>query len=288
MELITLVKGQDWSVSGTVRRSEKAKIFKQKKINAISTGDIGMLYDSDARIGENTTNREIAGAMARATHILISIAPTELGDPVLANYRQLFLEAQNLCWIGYLSTVGVYGNHDGAWVDEETSPRPLSRRSKLRLDAETAWLKLGQESGKPVQLFRLAGIYGPERNPLEKLRQGKARRINKPGQVFNRIHVRDIARALVRSIEQPRFGAVYNVTDDEPAPPQDVVAYAADLLGVPPPPLISFEESDLSPMGRSFYGENKRVSNARIKGELNFRLKYPTYREGLAALVAGE
>ena len=290
MELATLLKDQGFSVSGTVRQSGKAKTLSQQNINAISidefgVSDVGILQRQHPQDGEREFRPDIVQAIARATHLLVSIAPNELGDPVLNNYKQLLVDTQNIKWIGYLSTVGVYGNHDGAWVDEETTPKPLSTRSKYRVQAENEWLQIGRETGKPVQLFRLAGIYGPGRNPLDKLRQGRARRIDKPCQVFNRIHVRDIARALIQSIEQPRSGAVYNVTDDEPAPPQDVIAYAADLLNMPPPPLISFEDSDLSPLGRSFYGENKRVSNARMKGELNFRLKFPTYREGLAALA---
>jgi nucleoside-diphosphate-sugar epimerase len=183
----------------------------------------------------------------------------------------------------------VYGDHGGAWIDETAPPNPTSARSRRRLAAEEAWLALGRRTGKPVQVFRLAGIYGPRRNPLAQLAAGTATRIVKPGQIFNRIHVDDIAAALAASLDRPRAGAVYNVADDEPAPPQDVVAYAASLAGVVPPAEIPFDEASLSPMARSFYAETKRVSNRLLKQELGLTLRYPTYREGLAALrAAGE
>ena len=183
------------------------------------------------------------------------------------------------------STTGVYGNTDGAWVDEETPCKPVSKRSVQRVAAEDAWLSFAGEHDLPVQIFRLSGIYGPGRNTFENFRNGKARRLVKPGQVFNRIHVADIAGSLKSAISKPST-RIFNVTDDEPAPPQDVVACAAELLGVDPPPEIAFETADLTPMARSFYGENKRVSNRRIKDELGYTLRYPDYRVALKDLLA--
>ncbi len=232
---------------------------------------------------------ELAAAIAEADAVLVSAPPGETGDPVLACAAGALASAPRLRWIGYLSTVGVYGDHGGAWVDEATPCRPVSRRSVQRVAAEEAWTGFARSSGKPVGIFRLSGIYGPGRNAIANLRAGTARRIVKPGQVFNRIHVDDIAGALMASLERPEPGCtIYNVTDDEPAPPQDVVAHAAQLLGVPVPPDIPFAQADLSPMGRSFYGENKRVSNRRIRERLGYRFRYPTYREGLAACLEAE
>ncbi len=202
---------------------------------------------------------------------------------MLARYADA-VAASRIRWIGYLSTIGVYGDQGGAWTDEATPATPRSARSKVRLDAEAAWLALGAATGKAVQIFRLSGIYGPGRNPIVKLREGRSQRIVKAGQVFNRIHVDDIATTLLASIDRPRPGAIYNVTDDEPAAPQTVTEHAAALTGLPLPPAIDFETADLSPMARSFYGENKRVRNRLIRDELGVALAYPTYREGLAAL----
>lgn len=231
---------------------------------------------------------QVAERLQSATHILVSVPPGENGDPVLENHRNDLRDAPNIEWFGYLSTVGVYGDHDGAWVDETTNPAPVSKRSQRRVEAEQAWRELATEAGTPLGVFRLSGIYGPGRNALVNLRRGRARRVIKPGQVFNRIHLGDIASSVVASIARPRMDAIYNVTDDEPAPPQDVIAHAAELLGMEKLPDIPFEDADLSPMGRSFYGENKRVSNALIKNELGIALSYPSYREGLAALLETE
>jgi nucleoside-diphosphate-sugar epimerase len=231
----------------------------------------------------------IASALNGADALLVSIPPDAEGDPTLRHFAAAIAAAPRLAWIGYLSTVGVYGDHGGGFVDEDTPARPVSARSRERLAAENAWLRLGTGPGKPVHVFRLAGIYGPDRNALAQLAAGTARRIVKPGQVFNRIHVEDIAAVLAASIARPRAGAVYNVADDEPAPPQDVVAYAAGLAGVAPPPAVAYAEARLTGMAASFWGECKRVSNRRIKDELGVALSYPSYREGLAALhAAGE
>lgn len=221
--------------------------------------------------------------LREASNILISISPKQQGDITLLHHREDIKANKNLVWLGYLSTVGVYGNHEGAWVDEESETRPTSQRSIWRKFAEDQWLDLYKEMGLPVHIFRLPGIYGRGRGPQNKLKTGTARRINKPGQFFNRAHVSDIASVLALSMNKPNPGSIYNVVDDEPAPPQDVLAYTAELMGIKPPPLISFEDADLTDMARSFYTDNKRVSNKKIKSELGAELKYPTYREGIKA-----
>ena len=223
---------------------------------------------------------EIAGDIAASDAILVSVPPGEAGDPVLASFAAGIAAAPNLRWVGYLSTVGVYGDHAGGWVDETTPTTPGKARSGLRIAAEQGWLALG------AHVFRLSGIYGPGRNQLVQLASGSARRIVKPGQIFNRIHVADIAAAIEASLARPRPGGIYNVTDNEPAPPQDVVAFAARLCGLEPPAEIPFESAELSPMARSFYSENRRVRNALLREELGVTLTYPTYREGLTALRA--
>jgi nucleoside-diphosphate-sugar epimerase len=228
-------------------------------------------------------------ALSGVTHILVSIPPDGEGDPVLRHHRNQIAACKDLVWIGYLSTTSVYGDHNGAWVDEETPPKPNLERARRRLAAEEAWLVLGQEAGVPAQIFRLAGIYGPGgRSALYQAASGQAKCIEKPGQVFGRIHVADIAAVLKASIERPRNGAIYNVSDDLPAPPAEVVRYACGLLGVAPPPAVRFEEAELSEMARTFYADNKRVRNDLIKQELGVCLKYPDYKAGLAAIHAEE
>ena len=219
-------------------------------------------------------------AFEGVTHLLISVPPGADGDPAFKLHHTL-LARRKFDWVGYLSTTGVYGDRAGDWVDEDSPLAPSTERGHRRLDAERAWLDL-----LDAHLFRLAGIYGPGRNQLVSLLDGTAKRIVKPGQVFSRIHVGDIAGVVAASIAAPGHGRAYNVCDDLPAPPQDVVAFAAELLGLEPPPEIPFADADLSPMARSFYAESKRVSNRRIKEELGYRLLYPTYREGLTALAA--
>ena len=204
-------------------------------------------------------------------------------DPVLAHHRADIVAAADLAWIGYLSTVGVYGRYGGAWVTERTTPHPVRGRSTMRLAAERAWQGLGTERGLPVAIFRLAGIYGPGRNAFVRIAAGGAHRVVKPGQVFNRIHLDDIVGSLMAGLAA-RAAGIFNVADDEPAPAEEVVAHAADLMGVPAPPEVPFELADLSPMARSFYDDNKRVLNRRLKEELGVTLRYPTYRAGLAAL----
>jgi nucleoside-diphosphate-sugar epimerase len=233
-----------------------------------------------------TGSQEVRTLLAGATHVLVSIPPDLEGDAVLRHFRADLASSPDLAWVGYLSTVGVYGDWQGQWVDETSPTRPKSERSLRRAQAERAWLDFGGETGKRVEIFRLSGIYGPGRSVLDNLRSGTARRIVKPGQVFNRIHVDDIAQVLAAAIDNPTGHSIYNVSDDEPAPPEDVVAYAAELLGVPIPPAIPFAEAGLAGMAASFWGESKRVSNARIKSDLRVELFYPTYREGLRALAA--
>lgn len=228
-----------------------------------------------------------AGALAGTTHLLSSVPPDAEGDAVLDHHAKDIAALDSLKWVGYLSTTGVYGDRAGGEVDENSGHTATSLRGRRRIAAEDRWLALWREHGVPVHLFRLAGIYGPGRNALETVRQGRARRIHKPGQVFGRIHRDDIMSTLIASMERPNPGAAYNLSDDEPAPPDAVIAHACKLLGVEPPPLEDFEtvKDTLSPMARSFYGESKRVVNRRIKEELGVKLKWPTYREGLRGLL---
>ncbi len=231
-------------------------------------------------------SHRVSDALAEADHVLISIPPAEEGDPVLSHHR-MDLAALKPRSLVYLSTVGVYGDHGGAWVDEASECRPATKRSLRRLEAEAGWRLLAEETGVPVAIIRLAGIYGPGRGPFEKIRRGTARRILNTGQVFNRIHVDDIAAIIEAALER-RANGIFNGADDEPAPPQDVIDHAAKLLGVPIPPALDFDAADLTPMARSFYGENKRVQNDKMKQVLGVTLAYPTYREGLAAILASE
>jgi nucleoside-diphosphate-sugar epimerase len=228
----------------------------------------------------------VGRALAAADHVLVSAPPGEAGDPVLNHHRNDLASAKPQSLV-YLSTVGVYGDHGGAWVDEASECRPVSQRSQRRLAAEEAWRGFAAATGVPVAIIRLAGIYGPGRGPFEKVRRGTARRIIKPGQVFNRIHVDDIA-AIVEAAFHRRADGIFNGVDDEPAPPEDVLAFAAELLGEPLPPEVAFEDAEMSPMARSFYGENKRVRNDGIKRELGVSLLYPSYREGLRAVLEAE
>lgn len=271
--LSELLLAEGWTVRGTTRSSEKALWLSEMGIEA-------HLFDAGQPLAD-------LSVLDGVTHLLASVPPGPDGDPVLIHHGpDLAVRAGEIRWAGYLSTTGVYGDRGGEWVDENADLDPTTERGARRVAAEAAWCRLWREHGLPVHLFRLAGIYGPGRNALETVRQGKARRVVKPGQVFSRTHVRDIAAVLAASMAQPNPGAAYNVCDDDPAPPQDVIAHACALLGVTPPPEIPFEEAELSEMARSFYAESKRVSNARIKDELGVELAYPDYRAGLAALLA--
>jgi nucleoside-diphosphate-sugar epimerase len=262
--------GAGGKISGTVRSEEKAAALRAEGIATI-------VFDGTSPSGD------VTAALGEATHLVLSIPPGETGDPALRFHGEDILAARNLEWIGYLSTIGVYGDYGGAWVSERTTPHPRPGRSQQRLEAEKAWRALAEKRGVPLAILRLAGIYGPGSNALKTLAEGKARRIVKEDQVFNRIHVDDIVATLHAALARKADG-IFNVCDDEPAPPQDVVEYAANLMGVPVPPALDFDSADLTPMARSFYGENKRVLNRRIEQELGVELRYPTYREGLTAL----
>jgi len=260
---------QGWTVIGTTRDPDKAERLR-------ADGIVPLLWDRMA----------VEEALGRVSHVLISAGPDAEGDPALRLCGPAVAErAAQLDWVGYLSTTGVYGDHGGGWVDEDTPLTPGTRRGAMRLAAEDAWRAIPD---LPLHIFRLAGIYGPGRGPFAKVRAGTARRIVKPGQVFSRIHVEDIAQVLEASIRQPDPGAVYNLCDDDPAPPQDVILHAAELLGLEPPPEEAFDSAEMSAMARSFYAESKRVSNRRIKEELGVTLYYPDYRAELAALLQAE
>jgi nucleoside-diphosphate-sugar epimerase len=266
------LRDRGFAVAGTSRGPGGAAALHARGID-------GIVFDGASR------SEDLARAISGATHLLVSAPPDASGDPLLARHGDDIGRAPGLVWIGYLSTIGVYGDRAGAWVDETTVPAPGSDRSRRRLAAEQAWFSLGQRHGKRVEVFRLPGIYGPGRSAIEGLRAGTARRLVKPGQVFNRMHVDDIAAALEAALRLPHRHALYNLADDEPAPPEDVVTFAAELLGIIPPPLEPFDPARLSPMAASFYAETKRVSNARMKAALGVTLRFPTYREGLRAIA---
>ena len=257
---------QGWQVSATCRTSEKAAVLEASGIRPVLLS------------GKKVTVTDLG----KADHILISVPPEQDGSDPVINFAEAALAAlqDQLKWVGYLSTTGVYGDHQGAWIDEETPAGLLSERGQRRVAAEAQWAA----TGLPMHYFRLAGIYGPGRNSLRALQNGTARRVVKQGQVFSRIHLADITRILEASMANPNAGRAYSVCDDTPAPPQDVVTYAAELMGVSPPALQDFATAELSPMARSFYGENKRIRNNRIKEELGVSLEYPDYRAGLSAL----
>jgi len=231
---------------------------------------------------------DMTDAIAQADAVLASAAPGPDGDPVLRGCGAALARASHLRWVGYLSTTGVYGDHGGAWVAEDAPLIPATERGRARVAAEDAWRALAARAGWPLAVFRLAGIYGPGRGPFAKLRAGTARRIVKPGQVFSRIHVDDIATVLAASLARPDIDGAFNVCDDDPAPPQDVIAHAADLLGLPRPPEVAFEDAGLTGMAASFYAESKRVRNDRIKRDLGVTLAHPDYRSGLRAVLAAE
>ena len=218
------------------------------------------------------------------SHLISCIPPNDCGDPVIRHHTKNIIEAENIKWVGYLSTTGVYGNRDGKWVDENDAPRPSNIRSQNRLSAERSWLSLWEQYKVPVHIFRLAGIYGPERNVLSNIKQGNAKRIDKPNHLFSRIYVDDIVQILFASMCNPNPGRIYNVCDDEAAAPSDVIEYGCRLLQVKAPPLQPFKAKQLSPMARTFWMENRLVSNARIKSELGIELQYPNYRKGLSAI----
>ena len=254
-----------WRISGTSRSDEGVAAIEAQ-------GFHGIRFDALSEIPPDVT------------HIVSSVPPGEASDPVIAKFgEELSRRAKDFSWVAYLSTTGVYGDHAGAVVDETTPLTPNTDRGARRVNAEAAWRAI---QGLPLHIFRLAGIYGPGRNALESVKDGSAKRVIKAGQIFSRFHVEDIAGVLLASIQHPRPGAVYNMADDEPCPPQDVIAYAAELLGVATPPDIPFEEAKLSAMARSFYATNNRIANTRLKGDLGVALAFPTYRAGLTQLLA--
>ncbi len=261
-------------VGGTVRSAEKADRLRAEGI--------------DAHVFAGTAaGSTLHPALRSATHVVFSIAPGEDGDPALLHHRTDLDAAADLRWLCYYSTVGVYGDFDGAWIDEEAPLVPRNDRSDRRVLAEQHWRDYASARGLPLAILRLAGIYGPGRSTFDKLRDGTARRVIKPGQVFNRIHVADIGR-ITALAAQARLEGTFNLADDEPAPPQDLVTYAAALMRVEPPAEVPYEKAEFTPMQRSFYADNKRVSNGRIKQALGIELLYPTYREGLDAIWRSE
>jgi nucleoside-diphosphate-sugar epimerase len=264
-------------IAGTVTTREKAA-------TVVAAGIGG--HRVEAFVFDGEPSPQVTAALIDAAALLVSVPPGERGDPVLAQCADIIAGAPQLQSIVYLSTVGVYGDHGGGWVDEATAATPVSQRSRERLAAEDAWTALSARADKPVAILRLSGIYGPGQNALETLKRGSAKRISKPGQFFNRIHVADIAQAIDAVFERSANG-IYNVTDDEPTPQGLPIEFAAQLLGIPPPSEAPFVEAakTMSPMALSFYGESKRVKNARLKSELGVQLRHPTYREGLRALA---
>lgn len=259
-----------WAVAGTTRDPEKRRALKERGVKAYLFDYQHPLDDPALFLGD-------------VTHLLVSTPPDNEGDPAFLVHGQDIAALKNLQWVGYLSSTAVYGNHDGGWVDEETEIIPDSIRGSRRARAEDQWLSLLRQYGVPVHIFRIAGIYGPGRSALDSVRAGIARRIDKPGHAFNRIHVEDIVRILVASMNRPDPGAIYNISDDLASPSHEVIAYACELLGQPVPPLIPYSEADMAPIARSFYADNKRVRNDKIKKELGVSLRYPDYRAGLRA-----
>ncbi len=264
---LTASLGPGWRALGATRSPERAAEMRAAGVTPVDWADAAA----------------VDAAIAQASHVLVSTPPDAEGDPALARHGAA-LAARGPEWVGYLSTTGVYGDRRGGWVDEDSALRPVNARGRRRVAAEAAWAARGLK----LEIFRLAGIYGPGRSAFDRLREGRAQRIVKAGQVFSRIHVEDIAGTLRASMAAPRPGAVWNVADDEPAPPQDVIAFAAGLLGLPAPPEIPFAAAELTPMARSFYAESKRVSNARLRGLLGVALRHPDYRAGLRAILAAE
>lgn len=264
------LRAKGWRVIGTTRSSDKVSDAEGAEVIIWPGEDVGAALDV-------------------VTHVLISTAPSEAGDPVLQAFEDEFrARANQFKWVGYLSTTAVYGDRDGGWIDENSAVNPATKRGQWRVEAEQSWMDLCTQSDLPVHIFRLAGIYGPGRGPFAKVRAGTARRIIKKGQVFSRTHVEDIAQVLQASINAPNNGSIYNVCDNDPAPPQDVIAEAARMLDLPLPAATPFEDADMTPMARSFYAESKKVSNRRILEELGVVLKYPDYKTGLSALLAAE
>lgn len=275
--LAKVLKQQDpsWQICGTTRDVEKLSLMREDGVKAFLFSDQSVFTDPDFILNG-------------VTHILISVPPDDAGDLVFQAHARDILRISTVKWIGYFSSTSVYGNRDGEWVDEESEIQPSSQRGSRRARAEQQWLKTRRIAGIPINIFRVSGIYGPDRSTLDTVRAGNVRRIEKPGHAFNRIHVDDIVQALIASMDQPFPGDIYNLADDDPASSHELIAYACTLLGKIPPPVIPYDEADMAPITRSFYKDNKRVSNAKMKNKLGVKLKYPDYKKGLDAIYAAE
>lgn len=271
MALSRRLDAAGWTIRGTCR----------KPARQAALGALGI----SAAIFDGETPMDPADLLQGATHVLLSIPPGAEGDPAFRQHAEDIAAAGTVEWVGYFSTTGVYGDRDGGWVDETSELRPGSDRSQRRVDAEHDWLMWGDRHGISVQIFRLPGIYGPGRSAVDQVKADTARRVSKPGHVFSRIHVEDIATTVAASIARPRPGGIYNVCDDEPAAPGDVVAYVCELLGKKPPPEIPYDAAEMSPMAKSFWSDNRRVRNDRIKEELGVRLDFPDYRIGIRGIL---
>lgn len=268
-------QGQTWCLAGTTRDNNKRRFLRDQNIKSF-------LFDYEQPLEDPTL------FLRGTTHLLISTPPDDDGDPVFLMHADDILNIPTLEWVGYLSSTAVYGDREGGWVDETSELRPSNKRGSRRARAEEQWMSLFTSKNLPVHIFRLAGIYGPGRSALDSVRAGIARRIEKPGHAFSRIHVEDIVQTLIASMNKPQPGAAYNVADDLAAPSHEVIKYACDMLGIEAPPLMPYDETDMAPIARSFYADNKRIKNARIKNDLGVTLKYPTYKEGLRGCLERE
>lgn len=274
--LVREVRARGWTASGTCRENAQKDFWVEAGVQS---------YGFDGKEGSEA----VENAVREASHVLVTIPPQkEVGDVVLKYYKKILTGSSQLRWLGYLSTTGVYGNRDGGWVDETSELKPGFDHQRRRVEAEGQWRDLYREHQVPVHVFRLAGIYGPGRNLLQRVRQGTAKRIDQPGLVFNRIHMEDVVQVLSASMDHPHPGAIYNVSDDVPSSPAEAVAFACELLHVEVPPLIALEDAELSKMGRGFYLTNKKVRNHKVKEELGIQLRYPDYKAGLRALLDTE
>jgi nucleoside-diphosphate-sugar epimerase len=274
--LVREVRAKGWVASGTCRENTHKNVWAEAGVQS---------YHFDGR----KVSEAVENAVREASHVLVTIPPQkDSGDVVLKHLKKILTGSSQLQWLGYLSTTGVYGNRDGEWVDETSALKPGFDHQHRRAEAEEQWHDLYREDQVPVHIFRLAGIYGPGRNLLQRVRQGSARRIDQPGLVFNRIHVEDVVQVLIASIDHPHPGTIYNVSDDVPSSPAEAVAFACKLLNIETPPLVALEDAGLSEMGRGFYLTNKRVRNHKIKEELRVQLRYPDYKAGLRAMLDTE
>ena len=265
----------NWSLAGTTRDNDKRRHMKEHGIRSF-------LFDYNQPLEDPQL------FLRGTTHLLISTPPDDEGDPTFRMHAEDILRLESLQWVGYLSSTAAYGDREGGWVDENSELMPNSKRGSRRMRSEQQWMSLHRDYDLPVHVFRLAGIYGPGRSALDSVRAGVARRINKPGHAFSRIHVEDIVQTLMASMNKPQPGNVYNIADDRAAPSYEVIEYACEMLGLTPPPLIPYDDADLAPITRSFYADNKRIKNDKIKTELGVVLKYPTYQEGLEGCLALE